>query len=74
LWDNVLASYISFLKQSPLAKANAPEWYLEYSRILTLRRDDPVHGKISEMLKTKGDIVMSMYVDLERLTGALSPR
>jgi hypothetical protein len=29
LWDNVLLSYISFLKQSMVEKESPPEWYLE---------------------------------------------
>ena len=37
LWDNVLLSYISFLKQSMVEKESPPEWYLEVDRLLELR-------------------------------------
>lgn len=75
LWDSVLASYVSFLKQSAVEKENPPEWYLEFDRLLHLRRDQPaVPAKISEMVKSKGDLAMSMYVDLERLVGSQNPR
>ena len=76
LWDSVLASYISFLKQSAVEKAeSARSGTWKSNRLLELRRSEPaVHARISEMVKAKGDMVMSIYVDLERLIGAQSPR
>ena len=70
LWDNVLLSYISFLKQSMVEKESPPEWYLEVDRLLELRDAEPeVREKVWAMVKAKGDLIMSMYVDLERMTG-----
>jgi hypothetical protein len=66
----VLASYLTFLKQSLVEKESPPEWYLEVSRLMRLEEADPAtQAKVWETMKSKGDMVMSMYVDLERLAG-----
>jgi hypothetical protein len=70
LWDNLLLSYISFLKQSVVEKESPPEWYLEVDRLLELGDAGPeVLEKVWATVKAKGDLMMSMYVDLERMTG-----
>ncbi len=75
LWDNVLESYISFLKQSVVEKDSPPEWYLEVNRLLELSEAEPAaREKVLEMVKAKGDLVMSMFVDLQPLTGPRSQR
>jgi hypothetical protein len=74
LWGNVLESYINFLKQSALAKENPPEWYLEVHRLLDASAGPRAQEKIWSMVKAKGDIVMSMYVDLDRLAGQRAGR
>ena len=51
-------------------KESPPEWYLEVDRLLELRDAEPeVRGNVWAMVKAKGDLVMSMYVDLKRMTG-----
>jgi hypothetical protein len=75
LWENVLASYISFLKQSVVEKDSPPEWYLEVSRLIRLdEADSAAQESVWQAMKSKGDIVMSMYVDLERLAGQRTAR
>jgi len=70
LWDNVLESYINFLKQSAIKKESPPEWYFEVRRLLELQDAEPAtQEKIRGAVKAKGDLVMSMYVDLDRLAG-----
>jgi hypothetical protein len=73
--NNVLESYISFLKQSTVESESPPEWYLEVNRLLELRDAGPAaREKAWDMIKAKGDVVMSMYVDLERLAGDRAAR
>jgi hypothetical protein len=68
LWESVLQSYVSFLKDPAMQKGSPPEWYLEVSRLIQLPDADPAtRTKVLETIKARGDIVMSMYVDLERL-------
>jgi hypothetical protein len=75
LWENVLASYISFLKLSVVEKDSPPEWYLEVSRLIRLdEADSAAQESVWQAMKSKGDIVMSMYVDLERLAGQRTAR
>ncbi len=75
LWDNVLASYVSFLKQSVVEKDSPPEWYLEVSRLIRLdEADSAAQERVWQTMKSKGDIVMSMYVDLERLAETRAAR
>jgi hypothetical protein len=65
LWENVLESYIGFLKQSPVERENPPEWYFEVRRLL-----EPEREKVWRTVQAKGDLVMSMIVELDGLTGA----
>ena len=75
LWDNVLESYIRFLKQSEVEKESAPEWYFELRRLLELDDAEPAtQEKVRLAVKAKGDLVMSMYVDLDRLAGSQTRR
>jgi hypothetical protein len=68
LWDNVLESYIRFLKQSEVEKESAPEWYFEFRWLLELEDAEPAaREKVQLTVKAKGDLVMSMYADLNRL-------
>jgi hypothetical protein len=70
LWDKVLESYISFLKQSEVERQSPPEWYFELRRLLELRDAEPaIQERVRLTVKAKGDLVMSMYVDLDRLAG-----
>jgi len=63
LWESVLESYIGFLKQSRMERENPPEWYFEVRRLL-----EPEREKAWRTVQAKGDLVMSMYVELDRLT------
>jgi hypothetical protein len=75
LWDNVLESYINFLKQSAVEKESPPEWYMEVRGLLELEDAEPaVREKVWAAVKAKGDLVMSMYVDLDRLAGPRTKR
>ena len=68
LWESVLQSYVSFLKDPVVQKESPPEWYLEVSRLIDLRDADPAtRAKALETIKARGDLVMSMYVDLQGL-------
>jgi hypothetical protein len=75
LWDSVLESYISFLKQSAVEKENPAEWYLEVRQLLEPRDAEPAaREKVWGAVKAKGDLVMSMYADLDRLAGSQTKR
>jgi hypothetical protein len=65
LWESVLDSYIGFLKQSRVERENPPEWYFEVRRLL-----EPEREKVWRNVQANGDLVMSMYVELDRLTRA----
>jgi hypothetical protein len=65
LRDSVLESYISFLKQSRMERDNPPEWYFEVRQLL-----EPEREKVWRTVQGKGELVMSMYVELDGLTGA----
>lgn len=71
LWDAVLDSFISFLKQSVVEKESPPEWKMELHRLLELEEAEPAaREKVVRAVQAKGDLVMSMYVELDRLTGS----
>ncbi len=68
LWDSVLQSYVAFLSQSVVQKASPPEWYLHVSRLMKLQgADATTREKVLETMKTRGDIVMAIYVGLEHV-------
>jgi hypothetical protein len=71
LWASVLESYINFLKQSVVQKESPPEWYMEVRRLLELEDAEPAaREKALKAVQAKGDLVMSMFVQLDGLTGA----
>ncbi len=75
LWDNVLESYINFLKQPEVERESPPEWYFEVRRLLELDDAEPAtQEKVRLAVKAKGDLVMSMYADLDRLAGSQTKR
>ena len=65
LLESVLESYIAFLKQSRVERENPPEWYFEVRRLL-----EPEREKVWRAVQAKGDLVMSLYVELDGMTGA----
>ena len=57
-------------RRAGIERTNPPEWYMEFHRLLDQYGDRVKRSKVEEAVKAKGDIVMSMYVDLDRLAPA----
>jgi hypothetical protein len=76
LRGEILRSYISFLRQSPLARDNPPAWFLQVKRLINFGGDvEPERTWIHGEIKASGDLVMNLYVDLEALrSGGNAPR
>jgi hypothetical protein len=68
LRSEVLRSDLAFLSQSPMLRQNPPEWFSEVKGLL---RHPAVSAAdkawIRDEMKASGDMVMSLYVDAERL-------
>lgn len=69
LQQTALKSLIEFLKRSPIERSSPPEWLMEFSRLLS-HRDGTPEGKagLREEIKRSGDLVMNLYLELERIT------
>ncbi len=69
LQQTALKSLIEFLKRSPVARSSPPEWLMEFSRLLS-HSDGTPEGKtgIREEIKRSGDLVMNLYLELDRIT------
>ncbi len=68
LRGEILRSYIAFLRQSPLERDNPAEWYLEANRLINFHGTSQAERAwIRDEIKASGDLVMSLYIDLDTL-------
>lgn len=69
LREQVLHSYIDFLKNSEVEHGSPPEWYLEVSRLMK-GATDATAGDVSHVrneMRSRGDPVMILLVDVQRV-------
>jgi len=68
-YDDVLSRYVTFIRESPIAKESRIEWFLHVSNLLQVARsaDDEQRQKIWEALRNSGNPILYLYAELERL-------
>lgn len=71
LREQVLSSYIIFLKNSEVERNSPPEWWWELSHLMkgTVDASPREAGRIREEIRAKGDPVMILLVDADKLVG-----
>ena len=67
--DNLIASYLSFLKESGLKRESSIEWFLHARELIDLYKSSTgqEHARFSAALNNDGDVVLRLYVTVEKL-------
>jgi len=65
--ENVVRSWLNYLKQSRATVSDRAEWYLPLNALIGRAALDPGNTKIAELLRQQDDPVIALYEQLEPL-------